>query len=110
LYKEPEVEEDLLDDCNWLYRKSGKAIQQPKEPLPPHDDLIKLEDDKECYQKELDTNLDLSDCPEQFHTLLTDLVVKYWDCFTEDGLALPIRGFEFVVNTGNSARIACKAP
>jgi hypothetical protein len=38
------------------------------------------------------------------------MIKEYWDCFTEDGLATPIRGFEFVVDTGEAAPIACKPP
>jgi hypothetical protein len=66
LYKEPEVKEDLPNGCDWLYRMGGKAIWQPVKVLPPWKDKICFANNKECYQKELDKNLDLTDCPSEF--------------------------------------------
>jgi hypothetical protein len=110
LYTKPKVKEDLLDGCDWLYHTGGKAVHQHKEPLSPRTDKISFDDDQERYKKELEKNLDLSDCPVEFHTVLKEMIIKYWDCFTEDGLRTHIRSFEFAVDTGESAPIASKPP
>jgi hypothetical protein len=110
LYKEPEVAKDLLDGCNWLYREGGKALRKANAPLPPRDDVIQFTDDPVCFQKELDKGIDLTDYPKEHHAQIHALIKTYWDCFTADGLAKPIRGFTFVVDTGELAPIACKLP
>jgi hypothetical protein len=110
LYKDPKIQEDLPDGCDWPYRKGGKALQQHTSPLLPRDDVILFTDKPEQYQKELNKNLKLGDCPPDQHQPILEMVKEYWDCFTEDGLALPIWGIKFVVDTGDSAPKACKIP
>jgi hypothetical protein len=109
LYTGPEVEDDLLDGHDWVYKEHGKALRHTKEPLPPRDNIIQFTDKPE-YATELDTNLRVAACPPDHRAAVRDLVVEFWDCFTQDGLRFPIRGFEFVVDTGTAAPIACKIP
>ena len=36
------------------------------------------------------------------------IVKKYWSCFREDGLVVPIKGYEMVIDTGASPPLNCK--
>ncbi len=109
LYTGPEVDDDLLDGHDWVYKEHGKALRHTKEPLLPRDNIIQFTD-KPDYATELEKNLRVKECPPDHQKRVRDLVVEFWDCFTQDGLRFPIRGFEFVVDTGNAAPIACKIP
>ena len=99
LYTEPELDDDLLDGHDWLYQEHGKAIRHTTKPLPPRDNIIQFTDKPE-YAQELAKNLLLDQCPQDTHAAVRNLCIEFWDCFTQDGLSLPIRGFEFVVDTG----------
>ena len=108
-YTEQELDDDLLEGHDWLYEEHGKAILQTVGPLPPRDNIIQFTDKPE-YIEELEKNLVLDQCPPELHAAVRDLCIEFWDCFTQDGLSLPIRGFEFVVDTGAAKPIACKIP
>jgi hypothetical protein len=109
LYTGPALDDDLLDGHDWLYKEHGKALRHTKDPLPPRDNIIQFSD-KPGYAQELEKNLRLDQCPPENQAAVRDLCTEFWDCFTQDGLSLPIRGFEFVVDTGTAAPIACKIP
>ena len=108
-YTEQELDDDLLEGHDWLYEEHGKAILQTVGPLPPRENIIQFTDKPE-YIEELEKNLVLDQCPPELHAAVRDLCIEFWDCFTQDGLSLPIRGFEFVVDTGAAKPIACKIP
>ncbi len=44
LYTEPELDDDLLDGHDWLYKEHGKAIGHTTEPLSPRDNIIQFTD------------------------------------------------------------------
>jgi hypothetical protein len=108
-YTEQELDDDLLEGHDWLYKEHGKAILQTASPLLPRDDIIQFTDKPE-YAQELEKNLILDQCPPDLHEAARELCIEVWDCFTQDGLSLPIRSFGFVVDTGAAKPIACKIP
>jgi hypothetical protein len=109
LYTGPEVDDDLLNGHDWIYKEHEKSLRHTKEPLPPRDNIIQLTDKQE-YATKLEKNLRIKECPTDHQAEVRDLVVEFWDCFTQDGLRFPIQGFEFVVDTGKAAPTACKIP
>jgi hypothetical protein len=36
--------------------------------------------------------------------------MNFWDCFNTIGVLMPIRGYEFIIYTGDSAPVACRQP
>jgi hypothetical protein len=109
LYTGPALDDDLLDGHNWLYKEHGKPLWHNKEYLPPRNNIIQFSDKPE-YAQELEKNLSLDQCPPENQAAVRDLCTKFWDCFTQDGLSLPIRGFKSVVDTGTATPLHAKSP
>ena len=55
---------------------------------------LKLDDDFDTYLK----------------NRLSKFIIKYWDVFREDGVKIPIQGYEMVIDTGDHKPIAVKKP
>jgi hypothetical protein len=78
------VDDDMLNGHDWVYKR---------------DNIIQFTDKPE-YVTELEKKLWVKECPPDHRATVRDPVVEFWDCFTQDSLRFPIRGFEFVVDTG----------
>ena len=46
--------------------------------------------------------------PQEVRDRVTDIVKKYWSCFREAGLTIPIVGYKMVIDTGSSPPVYCK--
>jgi hypothetical protein len=76
--------------------------------LPPRDDM-KYCDEK--YQAEFDKGIKIGkNCPPDINTRATKVIKRYWDTFYYMGACRPIRGFEFMINTGDSPPVCCHFP
>ena len=63
LYKEPELDYNLNYGIKWLFKSHGKAIKWQKVELPPHDDIIEFDTNRN--KEKLNWNLNLFGCPEE---------------------------------------------
>ena len=63
-YKETELLEELNNGMEWVLRDYGRSIKQEKGPLPPRDDVVEF--DVWNNAKELDNNMKLQVCPNEF--------------------------------------------
>jgi hypothetical protein len=93
VYEEPEDILDTSGDLDWLFGEIGKVIIENKAKLAPRDDIIQYEPKK--HEKEIDTNIQWRDCPEDMRQVLRELINKFYDVFAPEGMQNPIRGFEF---------------
>jgi hypothetical protein len=50
-YTEQELDDDLLEGHDWLYKEHGKAILKTVGPLPPRDNIIQFTDKPEYAQE-----------------------------------------------------------
>jgi hypothetical protein len=54
----------------------------------------------EKYQARLNEGFKIGDrCPPDVKERAISLVKKYWDCFYNEGPCIPIRRFEFIIDT-----------
>ena len=91
-----------------MFEEGGKALKKTIKELPPRDDIVLF--DAERDTSELERNINLEGCPEWLQPEVINLVKEYWDVFCEEGLKNPIRGFSFQIDTGDSPPVCCKTP
>ena len=106
-YKEPELP-DVLEDSDWIYRDFGKSLAKQREELPPRDDIIEFNEERDLA--ELMQNIKLDGCPEELKPKVIETVKDFWDVFATEGLRKHIRGHEFHVDTANVAPVDCGPP
>jgi hypothetical protein len=76
--------------------------------LPPRDD-VGYWDDK--YQAEFDKGIKIwKHCPSGIKTRVIAVIKRYWDNFYKAGACRTIRGFEFVIDTGDATPVCCRFP
>jgi hypothetical protein len=107
-YEEPEDLPDTSADLDWLFHDYGKTVLQDKSALPPRDDVIEYDPAK--HQKELETNIQWRDCPEEHKAEIREVIKQQWDVFCQEGMQRPIRGFEFNIDIGKVKPICVKLP
>jgi hypothetical protein len=89
-YKEPEDLPDPSADLDWLFQYKGRVILKGKIDLLPRDNIIKY-DPKEV-KKEVKTNIQLHECPEEHKTTIQEVIKHLWDVFCQEGMQeQPIR-------------------
>jgi hypothetical protein len=96
-------DEDLL-----VFKEHGVGLARTTKTrdLPPRDD-VELWDVK--YQAELDAGIKIgTSCPEHIRDRVIGVVKKYWDIFFATGSSRPIRGYEFVIDTGDAKPVCCQ--
>ena len=108
VYIEPDLAPDILDGMELLYKDYGKSLRKQKKPLPPRDDIIVF--DPKLHQEELEKNLKWGECPTKQRHKILQLIKKFWDVFTPEGLRRHIRGYQCRIDTGDVAPICCKVP
>ena len=108
VYEEPEELLDTSGDIDWLFEEHGTTLIHSKAELPPRDDLIRY--DPVTRGPELDKNIQWRDCPSLLRPILREIIEKFYDVFSPDGMQKPIRGFEFNIDTGAVVPLCCKPP
>ena len=107
-YKEIEILEDLKNGMEWLFRDYMRYLKQEKDPLPPGDDVMEF--DMQKNTRELDKNLKPRIFPSDLQDMVNAVLTEYWDMLCEDVFHQNIQGFLFHINTVNHRPIFCKPP
>ena len=100
-----------FDESLFVSPRFGRTLQRTTTgiDLPPRDD-IRLWDptiDHHEFARVIRIPDDLAaDLREELVSILHD----NWDCFYAEGVRRPVRGFEFLIDTGASQPVACRAP
>ena len=109
----PPTYPDEREDFDFLFDGSfGKFIQkriENKDELPPLNPEFFVPYDETQHSTELNKYLKFDDnVPDEVQEKVTAIVKKYWSCFREGGLTIPIVGYEMVIDTGASPPVNCK--
>ncbi len=91
--------------------ESGFIQQKLKHPAPPLnkvDPLFFCTYDKAKHGKQMGCDLDLSHLEPQVRDGVYALVKKYWPVFDKNGIFVPVKHYEWVINTGDSTPIIVK--
>ena len=107
-YEEPEEELDTSDDIDWMHEECGHALTTKTTKLPPRNDLILYNDQQD--NKELQESVQWRDCPQWIKPIMEDIIKMFWDSFAKEGMKRPIRGYEFVIDTGTRQPFSCRIP
>lgn len=104
---------DERADFDFLFEKKyGKFIKKPKNletALPPLTPEFQVQFDNAKDTKILNKLLKFdNDVPIDVQSKIKDLVIKYWCCFREEGLSIPVHGYEMIIDTGASPPVNCK--
>ena len=63
-YKEPELP-DVLEDSDWIYRDFGKSLAKHRKELPPRDDIIEFNEERDLAKLEQNIKLRLYTLPNE---------------------------------------------
>mmetsp|Transcript_357 Transcript_357/g.524 ORF Transcript_357/g.524 Transcript_357/m.524 type:complete len:620 (-) Transcript_357:114-1973(-) len=85
-----------------------KRQNKQKAPVPERSDIIKW--NEEIHAKELETQVQFRDCPNEWKPIFTAIIKEYWDVFAKEGMQKPILGYEFNIDTGTIQPVCCKQP
>ncbi len=107
-YEEPEALLDTSGDLDCFFEEHGHVAIEDKKPLPPRDDIIEHNPDKNL--KEFEKNTQWRGCPEELQIVLRIIIDKYFDVFAEEGMQKHMRGFEFNIDTDATKPTCCKQP
>lgn len=110
--QEPKDQEDgfeLVESCFGKGIALRRNIQEFKIPKPNpafayvyNDHIDKAELDKHLI---LDPSLD-----QDLKNRVREFVKTYWDTFREEGIKIPIQGYEMIIDTGNTKPVAVPLP
>ena len=106
-YEEPEYFPEFDDGLEILFRTAGKSLAYEAKTLPPRDDIIHFEP---RHEEELKNSVQWADCPEEHRAQITQILKDNWDVFASEGMKKHIRGFTYIVDTGQSAPVCCPTP
>lgn len=107
-YEEPEEELDTSNDLDWMHEECGHALAAKTTKLPPRNDLILYNDLQD--KKELQESVQWRHCPQWIKPIMEDIIKMFWDSFAKEGMKRPIRGYEFVIDTGTRQPFSCRIP
>jgi hypothetical protein len=107
-YEEPEDLLDTSEHLDWMFENKGHVVAEPKQELLPRTDVIKY--DPQAHKTELDKNIQWRDCPTWCRPVVRAIIEEFFDVFAEEGMQRAIRGFEFIIDTGQVKPITCKIP
>ena len=108
-YEPPEYATDISEGV-FDFANYGNTVFRPSDK--PWDKGIREDqiifNDKE-HRKELLLHIKIGNTVTT-HTAntITDLIIKYWDCFCEEGARRTIFDYEFAIDTGNSKPVCCR--
>ena len=107
-YVEPANLPDPAEGLECLHRPLGHSLWRTREPPLLRNDIIMFNTSK--HQRQLENNINWTGCKPENKRSIIRLVQSYWDVFAEEGLRNPIKGFQFVVDTGETKPICCRIP
>ena len=105
---------DIHQDFKLLYENpSGVAIRKSTKPCRQQGDYDKnFIQNTFCEKRDgefLKKNLDIGDStPKNIKQQLIALIKENWCCFHPEGVKVPIRDYEVIIDTGTSKPFACK--
>ena len=106
LYREPNGLTDDDPSLQPLFEEHGHSLYRTTTILPLRNDIRLFQPGDEKF---LDANFKYFGPPE-CRDAFRDKLIEFWDCLDPEGLAKPIRGFQFVVDTGNTGKVVCCRP
>jgi hypothetical protein len=90
---------------------SGVILRKPKHPSPPFDKVDPLffcTYNEAKHGEQMQHDLDLSHLEPQVRNRVYVLVKKYWPVFDANGVFVPVKNYESVIDIGDSLPIAIK--
>jgi hypothetical protein len=85
-----------------------RRLKHPPPSLDVVDPLFVCEYDEAKHGKQMRHDLDLSHLEPHVRKRVYDLVKKYWSVFDKNGVFVPVKNYECVIDTGDSPPIAVK--
>jgi hypothetical protein len=108
-WSNPDYADDIDEDLQ-VFKEYGPSLTRTKfgKQLPPRDG-VEYWDDK--YQAEFDKCINIGkQCPSGIKTRVIVVIKRYWDNFYKADAYISIRGFEFVIDTGDATPVCCHFP
>jgi hypothetical protein len=110
-----EEENDDVEDPKYdttFQRNTGSSLRKSRNlSLSPPNPSFNYVYSPEKDVKELESNLILdSSMPEDLQNRIKSFVQEFWDVFRDEGVKIPIRGYEMVIDTGKNRPVACRQP
>jgi hypothetical protein len=101
---------EFSDDL-FAFPRFGKSlkIDMTGPELPPREDvrLWNATTDQEEFDRVIWLPPHIA---QDLRSELVSIIQDNWDCFYEEGVNRPIRGFEFRIDTGSAQPVACRPP
>jgi len=107
---EPPVYATDISEGVFDFKVYGNTVFRPRSKPwleRPRDDQIMFNEEK--HREELQSHIKIGKTVTA-HTsdTITNLVIKYWDCFCEEGARRTIFDYEFAIDTGNAKPVCCR--
>ena len=103
---------DPQEDFKILFEQSGSAIQRTTKPCRKkgdYDSNFNIPYNETKHQKFLTDNLHIGKTtPKHINDQLINLIKEYWCCFDPNGVKIPIRDYEVIIDTGKSTPVKTK--
>lgn len=104
---------DQSEEFDYLLHRTGgsRIIRKRLHPAPPVDQIdpmFHFPFDEAKHGEKLRKELKIDHLPPDVQIRLTDLIKKYWTIFAEEGLFVPVRDYECVIDTGTAKPISVK--
>ena len=107
--------EDLPDhhaDFEFLHaNRCGRIIRKHTGPEITENDPVfsSVKYDPSLHQEKLEKELSIGpDTPPEIKQRITALIQKYWCCFDDSNVKVPVRGYQCVIDTGTSPPTVAK--
>jgi hypothetical protein len=103
---ESEYYENLLHNVD-----GGPILRKLKHPPPLFDEVdpaFFCAYDESTHGEHLQKDLDLSHLKPHVRNKVYTIVQKYWSIFNNQGVFIPIKNYEYVIDTGDTQPIAIK--
>ncbi len=85
-----------------------RKLKHPPPPLDKVDPLFFCTYDEAKHGEQMQRDLNLSHLEPHVRDRVYDLVKKYWPVFDANGVFVPVKNYECVIDTGDSLPIAVK--
>ncbi len=85
-----------------------RKLKHPPPPLDVVDPIFLCRYDEATHGERMRRNLDLSHLKPHIRDRVYELVIKYWSVFDKNGIFVPVKNYECVIDTGDSPPIAIK--
>ncbi len=100
-----------MSDGVFDFTPCGNCVFKPSLDWEPgtRDDLIKFDHDRDMPSLLADLKVGSQVSPAIRNELIS-VIQDHWDCFAKEGVKRKILGYEFAIDTGNSAPVCCRKP